>query len=143
MALTSVANVSAFLQQTIDGTTTPSDTTVTEWIAEVSDEIEHITKQKFEINTVTDLIIGINSDTTTTSANSFDGTAFWEIPSGRDQVVLPQENILTLTKVEVNTVADSITPVWEELTIGYGGDVILTGNKLDFIGYNFRYCSNT
>lgn len=137
MALTSVDNVSVYLQQTIDGSSTPSSTTVSTWIDEVTDEIQHITKQKFEVNTVTDKVLAVNSDNTIASANQFDGTQFYNLPTKRDVIILPHDNIIALTKFEINTASDSETPSWTELTIGYGGDVILDGNRVSFIGTGF------
>jgi len=136
MTLTSIANVSSFLRTPIDGTTTPSEAEVTEWIEEVSDEIEHITKQKFEENTVADLILPFDSDQTSTSASSFDKTGAYNLPAPRDEIFLPFESVLTLTKFEVNTVSDDSTPVWVEKTIGYGGDVVLDGNRITALSHN-------
>ena len=136
MSLTTVANVSEYLQQTIDGTTTPTSTTVQTWIDEVSDEIEHITKAKFEVNTVTEQILAINSDTTRTSGNAIDSKGDYQ-PIPRDEIILPNTNIIGLISVEINTVSDSEEPVWSALTIGYGGDVILVGNRISILKSGF------
>jgi len=136
MSLTSTANVSDYLQTTIDGSSTPSSTVVDRWVDEVSDEIQHITKQTFQTVTVTDKILPINSDNTVASANSVDVTESWDLPAGRDLIILPHTNIISLDKFEINTVGDSETPVWEELTIGYGGDVVLRDDKIVVLSSN-------
>jgi len=133
MAYSNVANVSAFLQITIDGTTTPSDTTVTSWIAEVDDEINRVTKSVFETTTVTDKIISTNSDTGFISATSFDGTGAYNQPGTRDQIQLPNNKILTLDAVAYNESADGETESWVDLTIGHGKQCVLVDNYIKIL----------
>jgi protein-disulfide isomerase-like protein with CxxC motif len=60
MVLTTVANVAAYLQTTIDGSSTPTDTTVTQWITWAEAEIERRTGQKFESTAITNRVIDLD-----------------------------------------------------------------------------------
>lgn len=133
MAYTTNAQVGAFLQTTFDGTTTPTSTTIDEWILEASSEIDTITKTTFEAVTVTDEIISYNSDNSAISADKFDVTGAYGQSPTADKIKLPYKNMLTLTSVEYNTAGKEQTPVWESKTIGYGGDVILDGDYIKLL----------
>jgi hypothetical protein len=134
MAYTTSANISAYLQTTIDTSSTPTSTTVDLWITEADDEINHITKTTFEDVTFTNEILALNSDYASTSAQSNDGTGAYNQPARWDLVALPFKNLLTITAVEFNTAGATDVPVWVAATIGYGGDVILNGDNLQLIG---------
>jgi len=133
MAYTDIANVSAYLQTTIDGTTTPASTTVQVWIDEACDEIDRITKSSFESNVVTDQIISTDSDTGIISATSFDGTGAYNQPAPQDMIAIPNKKILTLTAAAYNTASDGETPVWVDLDLGYGSDCVLVGDNISIL----------
>jgi hypothetical protein len=137
MVYTTIALVASYLQTTIDGSSTPSSTEVQEWIDEVEDEINHITKQQFEEITVTNQVLSANSDTSRMSANQHDRTPSWELPAGNDEIILPEQNITSLDVFEVNLSPDGVTPDWSALDIGDDGDVKLIGNRVSFLTSNF------
>lgn len=79
--------VGEFLQETIDGSSTPSETTVDEWIEWAEDEIDKITGFSFTSQTKTDLIMPGNGN-----------REFW----------VPREYtpIISMTSLSVNTNTD-------------------------------------
>lgn len=133
MAYTNIANVSAFLRITIDGSSTPSADDVTTWIEEVDDEIDRITKSTFESTTVTDQIISTDSDSGFMSAQSFDGTGAYEQPATKDMIQIPQHKILTLDAVAYNRAVDGADEDWVDLTIGHGEQCVLSDNFIKIL----------
>lgn len=133
MAYATKDDIQEYLGITIDSSTTPKDTTVNRWLEVESLELENTIKDNFDTRVVTDAILDVTSDTTNTSATNFDMTRFTHIPARRDMITLPDKNVVSLTKVELNVKAWGETPEWEELSIGLGGDVRLFQNHIQFL----------
>ena len=114
MAYTTIELISAELNGVvIDGTTVPSDTTVTNWIAETESEINQRTGKTWETVTVADEIV------------DYDGTGY---------VRFPKAPIVSITSIEYNEKPNNETPSWvtidasEYIEYSADGEVKFVGN---------------
>ncbi len=133
MAYATRNQVEQYLGVSYTSNTFPTSTAIEEWLDDIQVEIDNETKTSYDIITKSDVIIDISSDTTTTSAVSFDGTRFTQIPATADLIQLPDKDVVSLTTVEINRAAPQATPVWEQLNIGLGGDVRLHKNSIQIL----------
>lgn len=94
MAYTDIDEVQTFLKTTFDGTTTPTLTTVNEWITDADAEVDRLTGTTF---------------TATSNIDVFDLT------NRTDRVLLRKFPVISLTAVEYNSSTDAdkeFNPTW-------------------------------
>lgn len=136
MAYCTTDDIGNYLGITIDETSTPSSTVVSGWLQESKEWIDHITKTTYEESTVMDKVIEFTSDNTRTSAGAFDSTGALNQPANPDMILLPDKDIISITKVEFNRAGEFESADWEEVTSGIGGQVQLVGDYIQLIDPN-------
>lgn len=163
MVLTTVANVAAYLQTTIDGSSTPNSTTVTQWITWAEAEIERRTGQKFESTAITNRVIDLDRYNVTVNLDGLGNSFFFTDPrqdfgvfshsASQNNVFhgmrikLPADlrPIIALTSVERNIAGPTDADSYETLTenTGTGGDYVLNLNEAEIdIMKNFPRIGN-
>jgi len=134
MGYSTVADVSKYLRITIDATTTPTADTVEDYIDAADDAINRITKNRFEPTTSTDEILDVNTDTLISTADLYDSTSPYDLPT-YNALRLKEINVQSITSVFYNEALPGETASWVEKDVGIGGDVLLHENKyILFIG---------
>jgi hypothetical protein len=129
---TTVDLVESYLGLEISSTSTPSESTVERYIEWVSGEIDHVTKNQYGLETITE-IIDINSDNGSTSANTSDVTGSIYLPYSMDLIALSKKSVQEIEAVWYNEALPSETPSWVAKTVGFGGQAVLNGNYLELI----------
>jgi hypothetical protein len=137
MKYTTVENVSAFLQTAIGTSTTPTTAQVTNWIEENENELDWTLHTEFGTSKATDEILSYDSDSSKSSAHSFDYTGAYELPAKRDVIILPFKNCISLDKIEFNIQGSpSSTPDWVEGEVGWGKDAVLVEDSILLLNPN-------
>jgi len=138
MAYATTDEVASYLGVTIDGSSTPSATEVSAYLDEATAWIDHITKTSYSSTTVENKIIDFTSDTTVTSAASFDSTSALNIPAPVDRIQLPDKDVVSLISCEFNSAPYTSAPEWVSQDIGYGQDVILINDYIQVLSPTAR-----
>ena len=81
MAYTTVANVEAYLRTTFDGTTAPTDTTVSEWVADVDSEVDNLLGTSFSSQTA---------------------TQYWDVGTATNKFLVDNYPLISITSIEYN-----------------------------------------
>ena len=138
MTLASVQDIQDYLEVEFDSESTPKLSVVERWLDSASAEVENTIKQNLEVVSKTDVIIDITSENTGASQTNWDGVRFTRIPPYRDLIFIPDKNVISLEKVEVNTKGPQEEPEWKELVIGLGKDVRLFNDTIQLLNPSIR-----
>lgn len=138
MTFATVSDIEDYLNVELTSESYPKESVVEGWLESTSAEIRNIIKQEVEVTTKTDVILDITSENTSASQTNWDAIRFTKIPPYRDLIMIPDENIVSLDKVEINTRGPNEPPEWTELSVGIGNSVRLYRNYVQLLTPDIR-----
>jgi hypothetical protein len=90
MTYTSLSNVEAYLRTTFSASTSPSITTVNEWVTDADTEVNNLTGAVFTSGTYTE---------------------YFDMPVASDKVIVSNYPLISVSSIEYNT-GTEYSPTW-------------------------------
>jgi hypothetical protein len=120
MAYTTQALIEEELQMKFDANSTPTDSSITSWIAEAQSEIDDTLQRKFTTTTETD--------------------EYHDMPRNQNFLLLNNRPVIAISSLSYNSAGLGSTPDWVALTEGFADDYLLykRNSKVKFHSLNYR-----